>query len=187
MTVRLFAVLLALTAALVLAGCGDTLTEPATDDTGAAVKDGTTDARAQRQPRRQERAAGQGKLSGPSPSPARGPRSPRSTSSEVKGRAPKTGYDREQFGGDWATVNGCDMRNRILARDLDDIVYEVGSDCEISGRRAGRPVHRHADPVRAAAARARSTSTTSSRSATPGRKARSSGATSSACSSPTTR
>ena len=48
----------------------------------------------------------------------------------VKGRAPKTGYDREQFGGDWATVNDCDMRNRILARDLDDIVYDAGSTCE---------------------------------------------------------
>jgi hypothetical protein len=29
----------------------------------------------------------------------------------VKGRASKTGYDREQFGGDWASVNGCDTRD----------------------------------------------------------------------------
>ncbi|MGD7003732.1 GmrSD restriction endonuclease domain-containing protein [Corynebacterium halotolerans] len=38
----------------------------------------------------------------------------------VKGRAPKTGYDREQFGPRWADVdrNGCDTRNDILARDL---------------------------------------------------------------------
>ena len=33
----------------------------------------------------------------------------------VKGRAPKTGYDREQFGGDWASIDGCDTRERILA------------------------------------------------------------------------
>jgi hypothetical protein len=38
----------------------------------------------------------------------------------VKGRAPKTGYDRELFGQRWADVdrNGCDTRNDILARDL---------------------------------------------------------------------
>ena len=35
----------------------------------------------------------------------------------VKGRAPKTGYDRAQFGQAWADVdrNGCDTRNDILA------------------------------------------------------------------------
>ena len=40
---------------------------------------------------------------------------------DVKGRAPKTGYDREgQFGEPWIDVdaNGCDTRNDILARDL---------------------------------------------------------------------
>jgi hypothetical protein len=39
----------------------------------------------------------------------------------VKGRAPKTGYDRtESFGSAWRDVdrNGCDTRNDILARDL---------------------------------------------------------------------
>jgi Protein of unknown function (DUF1524) len=36
----------------------------------------------------------------------------------VKGRAPKTGYRRDQFGDGWASVDGCDTRNRILARDL---------------------------------------------------------------------
>jgi hypothetical protein len=37
---------------------------------------------------------------------------------EVKGRAPKTGYRRDQFGDGWASVDGCDTRDRILARDL---------------------------------------------------------------------
>jgi hypothetical protein len=39
----------------------------------------------------------------------------------VKGRSPKTGYDREgKFGSPWTDVdrNGCDTRNDILARDL---------------------------------------------------------------------
>jgi hypothetical protein len=38
----------------------------------------------------------------------------------VKGRAPKTGYARTQFGPAWADAdrNGCDTRNDILARDL---------------------------------------------------------------------
>jgi Protein of unknown function (DUF1524) len=47
----------------------------------------------------------------------------------VKGRAPKTGYTREQFGAAWADVdrNGCDTRNDILKRDLTSIVYKVGT------------------------------------------------------------
>ena len=38
----------------------------------------------------------------------------------VKGRAPKTGYTRDQFGQSWFDVdrNGCDTRNDILRRDL---------------------------------------------------------------------
>lgn len=41
---------------------------------------------------------------------------------EVKGRAPKTGYTREQFGDGWKVVSGCDTRNVILARDLIEVV-----------------------------------------------------------------
>lgn len=43
----------------------------------------------------------------------------------VKGRAPKTGYSRSEFGTAWADVdrNGCDTRNDILKRDLTGIVY----------------------------------------------------------------
>lgn len=47
----------------------------------------------------------------------------------VKGRAPKTGYARSQFGDGWAIRSGCDMRNLILARDL--INARVGDDCKI--------------------------------------------------------
>lgn len=37
---------------------------------------------------------------------------------EVKGRAPKTGYARNQFGDGWGKVDGCSVREVILARDL---------------------------------------------------------------------
>lgn len=54
---------------------------------------------------------------------------------EVKGRAPKTGYERALFGETWTddvTVadgrNGCDTRNDILRRDLVDIVLKPGSN-----------------------------------------------------------
>ncbi len=45
----------------------------------------------------------------------------------VKGRAPKTGYTRAQFGPAWADVdrNGCDTRNDILKRDLTAITYRA--------------------------------------------------------------
>ncbi|HJV99517.1 MAG TPA: HNH endonuclease family protein [Arthrobacter sp.] len=47
----------------------------------------------------------------------------------VKGRAPKTGYSREEFGPAWADVdrNGCDTRNDILARDLEGETFKPGT------------------------------------------------------------
>jgi hypothetical protein len=52
----------------------------------------------------------------------------------VKGRAPKTGYDRDQFGPQWADVdrNGCDTRNDVLARDLTGEALKPGTrDCVV--------------------------------------------------------
>jgi hypothetical protein len=52
----------------------------------------------------------------------------------VKGRAPKTGYSRSQFGPAWSDVNrnGCDTRNDILKRDLTGIVYRAKTrDCVV--------------------------------------------------------
>ena len=53
----------------------------------------------------------------------------------IKGRAPKTGYDRSLFGHAWTddvTViyghNGCDTRNDILHRDLVDVEIKPGSN-----------------------------------------------------------
>jgi hypothetical protein len=47
----------------------------------------------------------------------------------VKGRAPKTGYDRALFGQAWADVdrNGCDTRNDILRRDLTRYTLKAGT------------------------------------------------------------
>jgi hypothetical protein len=42
----------------------------------------------------------------------------------VKGRAPKTGYTREEFYDSWEKIDGCDMRNRILKRDMWDVVTD---------------------------------------------------------------
>lgn len=52
----------------------------------------------------------------------------------VKGRAPKTGYTRAQFGATWADVNrnGCDTRNDILKRDLTNLIFRSGTrECVI--------------------------------------------------------
>jgi hypothetical protein len=52
----------------------------------------------------------------------------------VKGKAPMTGYSRDQFGPAWADVdhNGCDTRNDILHRDLTDITTKTGThDCTV--------------------------------------------------------
>ena len=47
----------------------------------------------------------------------------------VKGRAPRTGYDRDLFGQAWADVdrNGCDTRNDILRRDLTGTTLKAGT------------------------------------------------------------
>ena len=53
---------------------------------------------------------------------------------EVKGRAPKTGYSRDEFGPAWADVdrNGCDTRNDILNRDLEQVTYRDNTqDCVV--------------------------------------------------------
>jgi hypothetical protein len=57
----------------------------------------------------------------------------------VKGRGPKTGYDRDEFGYAWMDTadgvplarNGCDTRNDLLARDGQDLRFRSGSDCVV--------------------------------------------------------
>lgn len=50
----------------------------------------------------------------------------------VKGRAPKTGYSRDQFGNGWGKTNGCDTRDIILYRDLQNPTLE-GECTVVSG------------------------------------------------------
>ncbi|WP_416979157.1 HNH endonuclease family protein [Streptomyces sp. T028] len=57
----------------------------------------------------------------------------------VKGRGPKTGYDRDEFGYAWMDTadgvplarNGCDTRNDLLRRDGRDLRFRTGSDCVV--------------------------------------------------------
>ena len=39
---------------------------------------------------------------------------------EVKGRAPKTGYKREEFYSGWPDVDGCSLRQRIIKREFNE-------------------------------------------------------------------
>ncbi|MCW2706151.1 MAG: uncharacterized protein JWQ37_4146 [Blastococcus sp.] len=53
---------------------------------------------------------------------------------EAKGRAPRTGYDRDLFGSGWVDTNrnGCDTRNDVLARDLTGEAFKPGThDCVV--------------------------------------------------------
>jgi len=51
----------------------------------------------------------------------------------IKGRAPKTGYARSEFGEGWATVSGCDMRNIILKRSLTETELSTDGCVVLSG------------------------------------------------------
>ncbi|MBR3252501.1 HNH endonuclease [Candidatus Saccharibacteria bacterium] len=48
---------------------------------------------------------------------------------EVKGRAPKTGYSREEFYKNWPTVDGCSLRQRIIKREFGDTA--VLDECNV--------------------------------------------------------
>lgn len=45
---------------------------------------------------------------------------------EVKGRAPKTGYERTEFYNDWPTVDGCSLRQRIIKREFGETAVLEG-------------------------------------------------------------
>jgi hypothetical protein len=53
----------------------------------------------------------------------------------VKGRAPRTGYERDKFGDGWGDTdhNGCDTRNDILRRDLEQVRFKARTrECVVS-------------------------------------------------------
>ncbi|WP_024366211.1 GmrSD restriction endonuclease domain-containing protein [Arthrobacter sp. TB 26] len=59
----------------------------------------------------------------------------------IKGRAPKTGYDRAMFGQAWADVdrNGCDTRNDTLKRDLTDVKFTNSVPCKVQSGNLSDP------------------------------------------------
>jgi len=69
------------------------------------------------------------KAATPKPSTGRSTAVTALASLEVKGRAPKTGYSREQFGSSWRDLdrNGCDQRNDVLRRDLREFTLKEGT------------------------------------------------------------
>ena len=50
----------------------------------------------------------------------------------VKGRAPKTGYDRDLFSDGWGKIGECDARNFILRRDLKSITWKSSPRCTVA-------------------------------------------------------
>jgi hypothetical protein len=50
----------------------------------------------------------------------------------VKGRAPKTGYDRDLFSDGWGKIGECDARNFILRRDLKSITWKASPPCTVA-------------------------------------------------------
>jgi hypothetical protein len=57
----------------------------------------------------------------------------------VKNAVSKDGYSRNQFSPGWGMLAGCDMRNRILQRDLDDVSLDSDNCTVLSGVLADDP------------------------------------------------
>ncbi|WP_420098084.1 GmrSD restriction endonuclease domain-containing protein [Corynebacterium sp.] len=124
------AVVLATTAALALSSCdstGDSVTGAAGVTTGALQPTGAGAAEV-------GEADGTGDVGDPGEAPGSDAPSGHADPAvqdavtalgtlEVKGRAPKTGYSRDQFGQRWKDTdrNGCDQRNDVLARDMAEV------------------------------------------------------------------
>ncbi len=52
---------------------------------------------------------------------------------EVKGRASKAGYARDEFGSGWASIDGCDTRNIILKDMMSEVVLSDDSCIVLRG------------------------------------------------------
>ncbi len=50
---------------------------------------------------------------------------------EIKGRAPKTGYTREEFYSGWPKIDGCNLRQRILKRELGETAQLADDQCTV--------------------------------------------------------
>lgn len=50
---------------------------------------------------------------------------------EVKGRAPKTGYSRDEFYSGWPDIEGCNLRQRIIKRELGENATLDSNNCTV--------------------------------------------------------
>ncbi len=50
---------------------------------------------------------------------------------EVKGRAPKTGYSREEFYKNWPNIDGCSLRQIIIKREVGDTAVLDEDQCTV--------------------------------------------------------
>lgn len=50
---------------------------------------------------------------------------------EKKGRAPKTGYTRDEFYSTWPTIDGCSLRQRIIKREMSDSAVLADDNCTV--------------------------------------------------------
>ena len=120
------------TAALAATGCGETTTHavstPAPRATHAAHRH-TANAKANRHARRRTAAKAKRAATATAARNAWGTAAAALAKLPVKGRAPKTGYSRGQFGDGWIDSGGCDTRDRILTRDLTAKAYL--DDCRV--------------------------------------------------------
>lgn len=58
---------------------------------------------------------------------------------EIKGRAPKTGYNREEFYSGWPLIEGCNLRQRILKRELGDSATLANDNCTVQSGEFNEP------------------------------------------------
>ena len=50
---------------------------------------------------------------------------------EIKGRAPKTGYSRDKFYSTWPTIDGCNLRQRIIKREFGNSATLATDNCTV--------------------------------------------------------
>lgn len=49
----------------------------------------------------------------------------------IKGRAPKTGYSRDEFYSDWPKISGCSLRQIIIRREIGDAATLADDQCTV--------------------------------------------------------
>lgn len=58
---------------------------------------------------------------------------------EIKGRAPKTNYSREEFYSSWPIIDGCNLRQRIIKRELGDTAVLADDQCTVTAGEFDEP------------------------------------------------